>query len=169
MQAGYLELILTWVSIIVPVLGAFGFLYRDTRRGFDRQDARMDRQDEKLDRVGADVTALQVSVARIEGYLGIGFPDPDLDRHNTPRDLGPRTGTAHRPTRNLSAVAHDTRPAGPNPAPNTHSLARPGLSQVLGTLRPCACSTPPTGTWAGPSTVSRCCPSSRRPSTGWSN
>ena len=80
MQAGYLELILTWVAIIVPVFGSFGFLYRDTRRGFDRQDARMDRQDEKLDRVGAGVTALQVSVARIEGYLGIGFPDPELDR-----------------------------------------------------------------------------------------
>ena len=76
MQAGYLELILTWVSIIVPVLGAFGFLYRDTRRGFDRQDARMDRQDEKLEQL----TALRVSVARIEGYLGIGFPEPDLDR-----------------------------------------------------------------------------------------
>ena len=42
--------------------------------------ALMPSQDEKIDRVGADVTALQVSVARIEGYLGIGFPDPDLDR-----------------------------------------------------------------------------------------
>ena len=92
MQAGYLELILTWVSIIVPVLGAFGFLYRDTRRGFDRQDARMDRQDEKLDRVGADVTALQVSVARIEGYLGIGFPDPDLDRQTRRETSVPAPG-----------------------------------------------------------------------------
>ena len=92
MQAGYLELILTWIAIIVPVLGAFGFLYRDTRRGFDRQDARMDRQDEKLDRVGADVTALQVSVARIEGYLGIGFPDPDLDRPTRRETSAPAPG-----------------------------------------------------------------------------
>ena len=168
MQAGYLELILTWVAIIVPVLGAFGFLYRDTRRGFDRQDARMDRQDEKLDRVGADVTALQVSVARIEGYLGIGFPDPDLDRQA--RGARPRPPRRDRPSPN---------PKSQRSSPHTRPADRrrripalwpdKGLSQVLGTLRPCACSTPPTGTWAGPSTVSRCCPSSRRPSTGSSN
>ena len=85
MQAGYLELILAWIAIIVPVLGAFGFLYRDTRRGFDRQDG-------KLDRVGADVTALQVSVARIEGYLGIGFPDPDLDRPTRRETSAPAPG-----------------------------------------------------------------------------
>ena len=88
MQAGYLDLILTWVSIIVPVLGAFGFLYRDTRRGFDRQDARMDRQDEKLEQL----TALRVSLARIEGYLGIGFPDPDLDRPTRRETSAPAPG-----------------------------------------------------------------------------
>ena len=88
MQVGYLDLILTWVSIIVPVLGAFGFLYRDTRRGFDRQDVRMDRQDEKLDQL----TVLRVSLARIEGYLGIGFPDPDLDRPTRRETSAPAPG-----------------------------------------------------------------------------
>ncbi len=81
MQAGYLELILAWVAIIVPVLGAFGFLYRDTRRGFDRQDEMLEQ-----------LTALRVSVARIEGYLGIGFHDPDLDRPTRRETSAPAPG-----------------------------------------------------------------------------
>ena len=67
MQTGNLEFVLAWVSIIGTVSAAFTFLYRGTRRGFDRQD-------EKTDKLGTDVTALRVSVARIEGHLGIGFP-----------------------------------------------------------------------------------------------
>ena len=73
MEVGQLEFIIAWVSILVTVLGtvlgAFGFLYREIRRKFDRQDQKFDRQDQKID-------ALQVGVARIEGYLGIGFPAP---------------------------------------------------------------------------------------------
>ena len=48
-------------------LAAFGFLYHEMRRRFDRVD-------EKFDSMNEDVTDLKVSVARIEGYLGIGIP-----------------------------------------------------------------------------------------------
>ncbi|MDE0652262.1 MAG: hypothetical protein OXI26_01235 [bacterium] len=87
------------------VFAAFAFLHREMRRGFDRVDARFvavdekfdrmeakfdkkldglragtdekfDRIDEKFDGLRAEVTAVQVSLARIEGHLGIGFPEP---------------------------------------------------------------------------------------------
>lgn len=67
METGNLELIITLVSIIGTVLAAFGFLYHEMRRRFDRVD-------EKFDSMNEDVTDLKVSVARIEGYLGIGIP-----------------------------------------------------------------------------------------------
>ncbi|MCY3786499.1 MAG: hypothetical protein OXG47_07215 [bacterium] len=71
MEISQLEFIVTVASvagtILAAVLGAFGFLHREMRDGFKRQDERLDRQDEKL----AD---LRVAVARIEGHLGIGFP-----------------------------------------------------------------------------------------------
>ena len=41
---------------------------------FDRVDERFDGQDEKFEGLRALVTGVQVSVARIEGHLGIGFP-----------------------------------------------------------------------------------------------
>lgn len=73
MEISQLEFIIAWVSILGTTLGAvlaaFGFLLREMRRGFDRQEARMDRQDEKLDQI----TDLRIAVARIEGHLGIGF------------------------------------------------------------------------------------------------
>ena len=95
METGNLEFILAWASILGAVLAAFVFLHREMRRGFDsvdkgfdRVDERFDRVDERFDRVderfdGQDekfeglralVTSVQVSVARIEGHLGIGFP-----------------------------------------------------------------------------------------------
>ena len=102
METGNLEFILAWASVLGAVLAAFGFLHREMRRGFDsvdkrfarvderfaRVDERFDRVDERFDRVderfdGQDekfeglralVTSVQVSVARIEGHLGIGFP-----------------------------------------------------------------------------------------------
>ncbi|MCY3661484.1 MAG: hypothetical protein OXH28_01505 [bacterium] len=74
MEISQLEFIIAWVSILGTtlgaVLGAFGFLLREMRRGFDRHEARMDRQDEKLEQI----TDLRIAVARIEGHLGIGFP-----------------------------------------------------------------------------------------------
>ena len=81
METGNLEFILAWVSILGAVLAAFGFLYREMRRGFTRVDERFarvdeqfDRQDEKFEGLRAVVVALEVSVARIEGHRGIGFP-----------------------------------------------------------------------------------------------
>ena len=89
MESGNLELIITAVSItgtiLAAVLAAFGFLHREMRRGFDRVDERFVAVDEKFDRMEAkfddkfeglraEVTAVQVSVARIEGHLGIGIP-----------------------------------------------------------------------------------------------
>ena len=100
MQDANLELIITLVSIISAVFVAFGFLHREMRRGFERVDrrfedvdrkfghmeatfddkldrleAKFDRKfeqmDEKFDGLRADVGALQVSVARIEGHLGL--------------------------------------------------------------------------------------------------
>ena len=73
MEAGNLELIITLVSIIGAILAAFGFLHREMRRGFDRVD-------EKFDSMSEDVTDLKVSVARIEGYLGIGIPGTGKQR-----------------------------------------------------------------------------------------
>ena len=95
METGNLEFILAWASILGAVLAAFVFLHREMRRGFDSVDKKFDRVDERFDRVderfdrvderfdGQDekfeglralVTSVQVSVARIEGHLGIGFP-----------------------------------------------------------------------------------------------
>ena len=81
METGNLEFILAWASVLGAVLAAFGFLHREMRRGFDsvdkkfaRVDERFEGQDEKFEGLRALVTALQVSVARIEGHLGIGFP-----------------------------------------------------------------------------------------------
>ncbi len=66
MEAGNLEFIITLVSIIGTVLVAFGFLHRELRR-----------LDAKFDGLRTVVTTLQVSVARIEGRLGVGFPAAD--------------------------------------------------------------------------------------------
>ena len=78
MEVSQIEFIIAWASIIGATLGcvfaAFGFLHREMRRGFDRVDQKFDRQDEKIDSLSEDVTDLKVSVARIEGYLGIGVP-----------------------------------------------------------------------------------------------
>ena len=95
METANLEFILAWASVLGAVLAAFGFLHREMRRGFDRVDKGFDRVDERFDRVdkrfdrvderfdGQDekfeglralVTGVHVSVARIEGHLGIGFP-----------------------------------------------------------------------------------------------
>lgn len=85
MEISQLEFIIAWVSILGTtlgaVLGAFGFLYRQMRRGFDRHEARMDRQDEKLEQI----TDLRVAVSRIEGHLGIGFPAADGPREPSER------------------------------------------------------------------------------------
>ena len=68
MDNGNLDLILTAVSItgtiLAVVLAAFGLLYRELRR----LDAKVDGQSD-------NITAVRVSVARIEGYLGIGIPE----------------------------------------------------------------------------------------------
>ena len=89
METGNLELIITAVSItgtiLAAVLAAFGFLHRELRRldakvdgRFERIDGRFERIDkkfdEKFDGLRAEVTAVHVSVARIEGHLGIGIP-----------------------------------------------------------------------------------------------
>ena len=103
MQTGNLEFILAWASILASVLAAFVFLHREMRRGFDRVDERFARMDEKfegkfdgvngkfdgvngkfeekfgrmeqkLEGLRTILTTVQVSVARIEGHLGIGFP-----------------------------------------------------------------------------------------------
>ncbi|MYI55910.1 MAG: hypothetical protein F4062_02575 [Acidimicrobiia bacterium] len=100
MESGNLELIITAVSItgtiLAAVLAAFGFLHRELRRLDAKVDRRFERMgqsfDEKLERMGQSVnerferidegfdglrtvlTSVQVSVARIEGHLGIGFP-----------------------------------------------------------------------------------------------
>ena len=88
METANPEFILAWASVLGAVLAAFGFLHREMRRGFDsvdkrfervderfeRVDERFDGQDEKFEGLRALVTGVQVSVARIEGHLGIGFP-----------------------------------------------------------------------------------------------
>ena len=70
MQTGNLEFILAWASILGAVLAAFAFLHREMRDGFKRQDG-------EVKELRSDVTDLKVSVARIEGHLGIGFPNAD--------------------------------------------------------------------------------------------
>ncbi|MCY3785473.1 MAG: hypothetical protein OXG47_01940 [bacterium] len=76
MEVGQIQFIIAWVTILGAVFAAFGFLRREMRDGFKRQDKRMDRQDDEIKELRSDVTDLQVSVARIEGHLGIGFPAP---------------------------------------------------------------------------------------------
>lgn len=82
MEVGQLEFIIAWVSIlgttVGAVLGAFGFLRREMREGFKRQDA-------EIKELRTDVGELQVSVARIEGHLGIGFPSADDPREPSER------------------------------------------------------------------------------------
>ena len=87
MQDPNLELIITLVSIIGAVLAAFGFLHREMRRGFERVDRRLqdvdrkfDQMDKKFDGLRTDVGAVQVSVARIEGHLGLVAPAPTAPR-----------------------------------------------------------------------------------------
>lgn len=92
METSNLELIITAVSItgtiLAAVLGAFGFLLRELRS-----------LDTKVDGQSAEITAVRVSVARIEGHLGIGFPEsagvsPTADDARTGDAAGPaaRTG-----------------------------------------------------------------------------
>ncbi len=81
MEVGQIQFIIAWVSIIGATLGgvfaAFTFLHREMREGFKRQDKRMDGQDAEIKELRTDVTDLKVSVARIEGRLGIDFPTDD--------------------------------------------------------------------------------------------
>lgn len=63
-------------------LTAIRFLHRELRR----LDAKVD---EKFDGFRTVVTTLQVSVARIEGHLGIGFPAADEQRPDDEPPCGP--------------------------------------------------------------------------------
>ena len=81
MESGNLDLVITLVSIIGTVLAAFGFLHRELRRLEAKVDGKLERMDEKFERMDGKfeglrtiLTSVQVSVARIEGHLGIGFP-----------------------------------------------------------------------------------------------
>lgn len=92
MEISQLEFIIAWVSIlgttVGAVLGAFGFLLREMRRGFDGHEARFDRQDARMDRFDEklqQITELRVAMARIEGQLGIGFPTDDEQREPSER------------------------------------------------------------------------------------
>ncbi len=109
MQDGNLELIITLVSIIGAnlgaIFGAFGFLHREMRRGFEKVDQRFEKVDQRFEKVDqkfgllekkfdgkldhleerfdkefaavrADVGTLQVSLARIEGHLGLAALPP---------------------------------------------------------------------------------------------
>ena len=78
MQTGNLEFILAWASILGTVLAAFAFLHREMREGFKRQAG-------EVKELRSDVTDLKVSVARIEGHLGIGFPSADEPRESSER------------------------------------------------------------------------------------
>ena len=82
MEIGQIEFIVAWVSIIGTTLGgvfaAFMFLHREMRRGFKLQDG-------EVKELRSDVTDLKVSVARIEGHLGIGFPSADEPRESSER------------------------------------------------------------------------------------
>ena len=77
MEIGQVQFIVAWVSIIGTTLGgmfaAFMFLHREMREGFKRQAG-------EVKELRSDVTDLKVSVARIEGHLGIGFPSADEPR-----------------------------------------------------------------------------------------
>ena len=70
------------MSIIGTTLGgvfaAFTFLHREMREGFKRQDT-------ETKELRTDVSDLKVSVARIEGHLGIGFPTDDEQREPSER------------------------------------------------------------------------------------
>ena len=74
MDISQLEFIIAAASmtgtILAAVLGAFAFLHREMRAGFKRQDG-------DIKELRSDVTNMKVSVARIEGHLGIGFPGPE--------------------------------------------------------------------------------------------
>ena len=96
MEVGQIQFIIAWVSIIGTALGgvfaAFTFLHREMRDGFRRQNKRMDGQDAEIKELRTDakelrtgVTSLMVSVARIEGHLGIGFPTADQQRESNDR------------------------------------------------------------------------------------
>lgn len=85
MEAGQIQFIIAWASILGAVFAAFGFLHREMREGFKRQDKRMDGQDAEIKELRTDVTDLKVSVARIEGHLGIGFPSADDPREPSER------------------------------------------------------------------------------------
>lgn len=82
MEIGQIEFIVAWVSIIGTTLGgvfaAFMYLHREMREGFKRQDG-------EVKELRSDVTDLKVSVARIEGHLGIGFPSADEPREPSER------------------------------------------------------------------------------------
>ena len=82
MEIGQIEFIVAWVSIIGTTLGgvfaAFMYLHREMREGFKRQDG-------EVKELRSDVTDLKVSVARIEGHLGIGFPSADEPRESSER------------------------------------------------------------------------------------
>ncbi|MCY3805081.1 MAG: hypothetical protein OXG91_01135 [bacterium] len=100
METGSLELIITAVSItgtiLAAVFAAFGFLHRELRRLDAKVDEKFERVDEKFERIDekfnkkfdglrAVLTSVQVSVARIEGHLGIGFPPDDEQRQPSER------------------------------------------------------------------------------------
>ena len=72
MEVGQIQFIIAWVSILGAVFAAFAFLHREMREGFKRQDG-------EVKELRSDVTDLKVSVARIEGHLGIGFPRSSTD------------------------------------------------------------------------------------------
>ena len=78
MEVGQIEFIVAWVSILGAVIAAFAFLHREMREGFKRQDG-------EAKELRSDVTDLKVSVARIEGHLGIGFPSADEPREPSER------------------------------------------------------------------------------------
>lgn len=82
MEISQLEFIIAWVSILGTTLGAvfaaFWFLHRGMREGVKRQDA-------EIKELRTDVGELKVSVARIEGHLGIGFPSADDPREPSER------------------------------------------------------------------------------------
>ncbi|MCY4102065.1 MAG: hypothetical protein OXG55_02185 [bacterium] len=90
MEVAQIQFIIAWVSILVTILGAvfagYAFLQREMRDGFKRQDKRMDGQDAEIKELRTDVGDLRVSVARIEGRLGIGFPRSGTDEPTEPSE-----------------------------------------------------------------------------------
>lgn len=89
-EVGQIQFIIAWVSILVTILGAvlagYAFLHREMRDGFKRQDERMDGQDAEIKELRTDVGDLRVSVARIAGHLGIGFPRSGADEPTEPSE-----------------------------------------------------------------------------------